>query len=38
MFEDKEKKYLKELEENRKALNEKGLALTEKDKLIAELL
>ena len=38
MFEDKEKKYQKELEANRKALTEKDQALTEKDNLIAELL
>lgn len=38
MFEDREKKYQKELEANRKALTEKDQALTEKDNLIAELL
>jgi hypothetical protein len=38
MFEDREKKYQKELEANRKALTEKDLALTEKDNLIAELM
>lgn len=37
MFEDKEKKYLKELEENKKALTEKDQALTEKDRIIEEL-
>lgn len=38
MFEEKERKYQKELEENRKALSEKDQALSEKDRLIAELL
>jgi hypothetical protein len=45
MFEEKERKYQKELEEQRKALNEKdqalnekNQALNEKDKLIAELM
>ena len=38
MFEDKEKKYQKELAEQRKVLIEKDQALTEKDKLIAELM
>ncbi|MFN0049366.1 MAG: hypothetical protein ACKVOU_09605 [Cytophagales bacterium] len=45
MFEDKEKKYQKEIAENRKALTakdqaltEKDQALTEKDNLIAELM
>jgi hypothetical protein len=38
MFEEKERKYQKELEEQRKALNEKDKALNEKDKLIEELM
>jgi len=36
MFEDKEKKYQKELAENRKALTEKDQALTEKDQALTE--
>jgi len=38
MFEDKEKKYLKELNEKDKALNEKDQALNEKDQVIADLM
>jgi molybdopterin converting factor small subunit len=38
MFEDKEKKYLKELQEKDLALAENQKALTEKDNLIAELM
>jgi hypothetical protein len=38
MFEEKERKYQKELEEQRKALSEKDQALSEKDKLIEELM
>jgi hypothetical protein len=38
MFEEKERKYQKDLEEQRKALDEKDRALTEKDKLIEELM
>lgn len=38
MFEEKERKYQKELEEQKKALNEKDQALNEKDKLIEELM
>jgi hypothetical protein len=38
MFEEKERKYQKELEAQRKALHEKDQALHEKDKLIAELM
>lgn len=38
MFEEKERKYQRELEEQRKALNEKDKALSQKDKLIEELL
>ena len=36
MFEDKEKKFLKELQENRKALDEKDKALDEKNNVINE--
>jgi hypothetical protein len=38
MFEEKERKYQKALEEQRKALNEKDQALNEKDKLTGELM
>ena len=38
MFEDKEKKYIKELAEKDKSLSEKDKSLSEKDKLIAELM
>ncbi|WP_051203789.1 hypothetical protein [Hugenholtzia roseola] len=38
MFEEKERRYQKELEAQRKALAEKDQALNEKDKLIAELM
>ena len=38
MFEDKEKKYLKALNEKDKALNEKDQALNDKDQIIANLM
>jgi hypothetical protein len=38
MFENKEKKYIKELNEKDQALNEKDQALNEKDQIIADLI
>jgi hypothetical protein len=38
MFEDKEKKFLKELSDMNSVINEKDIAINEKDKLIEELL